>query len=342
MSRTHGLYLMCGGAAFLISLILTPIARVIAIKLGVMDWPDQKLKHHEQTVPYLGGIAIVVAFVLSLAWIRALTHFPTGTLTSIRGIFLGVGLIALIGLIDDIKKGGLHFRTKFLLQAFTAWVLIVFDIRIKFAHPEWLSTILTFLWVIGITNALNLTDIMDGLAAGIAIIASLAFLFISLPTEEIYVNFASAALAGACLGFLPFNLSKKYRIFMGDTGSLSLGYILAALSMGTSYTKINDIGLFAPILILALPLYDTVMVSFFRLKKGQSPFLGSDDHYPLRLRVMGWSRRQILSLCYLGTTLTCIGAYFMTCLSTTKSLFVVAGLALLLGIFSWKISKVKI
>lgn len=342
MSRTHRLYFLCWITAWLISLVLTPVARRVAIRWGIMDRPDAKLKTHGDDVPYLGGTAILAGFIVSLTLVRFFTHFPTGTLNAIRGIFLGSVLISLIGLVDDTAEGGLHFKTKFLLQTLAAVVLIAFDVRIKFAHPEWLSDLLTLVWVIGVTNALNLSDIMDGLAGGITVIASLAFLFISLPTEEIYVNFASAALAGACLGFLPYNLSKKHRIFMGDAGSLALGFILAALSMGTSYTKVNDVGLFSPILILALPIYDTFLVAFCRLKRGQSPFLGSKDHFPLRLRKMGLSQKGTLAITYALCIAASIGAYWMTRLPWFESLGVL-GLAILISVFlSWKILKVEV
>jgi UDP-GlcNAc:undecaprenyl-phosphate GlcNAc-1-phosphate transferase len=342
VSRAHGLYLLCWITAGLVSLILTPVARRLALRWNIMDKPDKNLKTHSEAVPYLGGIAILAGFIVSLVLIRFFTHFPTGTLKSIRGIFLGTILVSLIGFMDDARRGGLHFRTKFLLQSLAAVVLIAFDVRIKFAHPTWLADLLTLVWVIGITNALNLTDIMDGLAGGIATIASLAFLFISLPTEEIYVNFASAALAGACMGFLPYNLSKKRRIFMGDMGSLALGYILAALSMGTSYTKVNDMGLFSPILILALPIYDTILVSLLRLRKGQSPFLGSKDHFPLRLGAMGFNRKQILLICCIGSIAASLGAYLMTRLSPIGSFIVVCSALVIFGVLSWIVSRVEV
>ena len=342
MTRTHKLYLLCWIMAGVVSLVLTPIARRFAIRWNILDHPDQKLKTHGNAVPYLGGVGILAGFIFSLVMIRFFTHFPTGTLKSIRGIFYGTILISIIGLLDDTRRGGLHFKTKFILQTLAAVVLIAFDVRIKFAHPEWLADLLTLVWVIGITNAMNLIDIMDGLAGGVAVIASLAFLFISLPTEEIYVNFASAALAGACLGFLPFNLSKRYRIFMGDTGSLGLGYILAALSMGTSYTQINDIGLFSPILILALPIYDTTLVTILRLAKGQSPFLGSKDHFPLRLKAVGFNRSQILFTCYSLSIAAAIGAYLMTRLPFVQALVVMGAAVAVLGVLSWEVSKIEV
>src|SRR2546421_12575391 len=109
--------------------------------------------------------------------------------------------------------------------------------RIQFISPHWLGGALTMLWVVGVMNAVNIIDIMDGLASGIGVIASLGFLFISLPSEEIFVNFTAAALAGALLGFIPYNLSGRWKIFMGDTGSLLTGFVLAALSLGTAYTR---------------------------------------------------------------------------------------------------------
>src|SRR5262249_18518315 len=160
----------------------------------------------------------------------------------------------------------------------------------KFVSPSWFADLLSMFWIVGIINAFNIIDIMDGLASGIGMIASLGFLFISLPSEEIYVNFTSAALAGALLGFIPFNLSKRWKIFMGDTGSLLVGFVLAALSLGTSYTRINNVGVFSPLLILGLPIYDTILVSYLRYMRGMSPFRGSRDHFALRLETFGFFR----------------------------------------------------
>src|SRR4029077_8224239 len=149
---------------------------------------------------------------------------------------------------------------------------------------------------------------MDGLASGIAIIASFGFLFISLPSEQIYVNFAAAALAGALLGFIPFNISQRYKIFLGDTGSLFTGFMLAALSLGTAYTHVNNAGVFAPILILGVPLYDTILVTILRLQKGMSPFLGSRDHFALRLERYIY-RQEILICSYAVSILLAFAAY---------------------------------
>jgi UDP-GlcNAc:undecaprenyl-phosphate GlcNAc-1-phosphate transferase len=198
------------------------------------------------------------------------------------------------------------------------------------------------IWVMGITNSFNIIDVMDGLSSGIAAIASLAFFFIAMPLEDIHVNFCAIALAGGCLGFLPYNLSKRRKIFMGDTGSLTIGFILAAVAMGTSYSRFSFVGVFAPLLILAIPMYDTFLVSILRMRKGKSPFLGSKDHYALRLEKLGFSRGWILAITYTASGLLAFCAWLVTHLPTVGALLVVlfcisAGLAI-----GWFLSRVKI
>jgi len=309
---TNLLYFFTFSGALILSLILTPAARAAAMVLKILDHPITEIKTHKKPVPYLGGAAIYLAFTLTLLWVRVLTSFPTGTLRSLRGILIGGTFIFGLGLVDDIKHHGLHYSTKFFFQISAALMVILFDIRIKFIQPEWFGLLLTILWIVGLTNAFNLTDIMDGLASGIAVCASLAFFFISLPSEEIYVNFASIALAGAALGFMPYNLSNSMKIFMGDSGSLLLGFIASSLALGTSYGGKTSMVVFAPIMLLALPIYDTVFVSFIRMQKGQSPFVGSKDHFPLRLEYLGWSRKAILIFCLATTTLLAVGANIIT------------------------------
>ncbi|MHB9155284.1 MAG: glycosyltransferase family 4 protein [Endomicrobiales bacterium] len=325
-----------------ISYALTPVFRFLAVRFNILDHPYSDIKTHRVPTPYLGGLAIWSGWVISLFVIRLLTHFPTGTLRSLRGVLIGSLVIITLGLIDDVMPGGLGFKKKFVIQTLAALVLLVFSIHLQFISPYPVALAFSILWVIGITNAFNIVDIMDGLSSGIAVVASLAFVFIALPTEQIYVNFSAAALAGGCLGFLPYNLSKNRKIFMGDTGSLTIGFILAAVSMGTSYTRFNDIALLAPLLILAIPMYDTFLVMYLRWRKGMSPFLGSKDHFALRLEKLGFSRRQILVITVLACTILSVGAYLVTRLplagaSVLVTVFVVAALFI-----SLRLSKVKI
>lgn len=335
-------YLITLFSSFAVSLIITCLARKLAIRLSIFDKPITSIKTHKKPTPYLGGVGIFMGFLLSLVLIRYFTHFPSGTLRTLRGLFIGGSCIVALGLIDDIKPRGLHFSVKLFLQIVIAILLINYDVRIKFLKPAYFADILSVFWIVGIINAMNIIDVMDGLSSGVAAIASLTFLLIALPTEEIYVNFASAALAGACLGFIPYNLSTRYKIFMGDTGSLFLGFTLAALSVGTSYTKMNAIALYAPILILGIPLYDTCLVTYLRLRKGKSPFLGSKDHFTLRLEIMGYSRKQIILFVYIICIFLSIAAWLITKISIYNALAVYALIIFMAIYFTKKISKIKI
>ncbi|MEW6042146.1 MAG: MraY family glycosyltransferase, partial [Elusimicrobiota bacterium] len=302
---------------------ISPLLRKIALKLSILDIPHTDIKTHKTPTPYLGGIAIAISFWVSLSVIRFLTHFPTGTLRSLRGIFMGSFIIVLLGLFDDIKHKGLHFKPKFIIQSVAAILLILYGFKIKFIHPQWFADIITLLWIVGITNALNIIDIMDGLSAGTALIAALGFFLIGVPVEEeIFVNFVTIALAGSLLGFLPFNFSKRFKIFMGDTGSLFIGFVLAAASLGTRYTTINTLGLFAPLLILAIPIYDTVLVSYFRWRKGINPFLGSKDHFALRLESAGFTRKQILIMTYFAGMVLSFSSFLVTRVNFYTALFI--------------------
>jgi len=334
MTPMDKLYLECFILALSVSYIATPLLRRVALSFGVLDHPVSNVKTHKLPTPYLGGLAVALGMAIALMCARAWTKFPTGTLHALRGMMLGGSLILLLGLVDDVKRNGLGYRFKFLGQIVAALCLVAFDIRLHFIRPAWLADLLTIVWVVGITNAVNIIDIMDGLASGIGIIASLGFLFISLPSEQIYVNFASAALAGGLFGFIPFNFSRRWKIFLGDTGSLFTGFTLAALSLGTAYTHVNNAGVFAPLLILGVPIYDTMLVTILRLQKGMSPFLGSLDHYALRLERHGFYREEILVMSYAVSLLLTFAAYEVTVVVFEYAMliyFVMGIIALALG-----------
>lgn len=321
MAASGRLYLIAIVFAAVISFLLTPLVRLVCLRFGWVDAPSSAVKTHKQATPSLGGAAIFAGFSLTLLLLRFLTQFPTGTLRSLRGLLLGAGVVFLLGVIDDLKKPqGLHFKPKFGVQCLAAGLIILFGLRIQFISPDYLAVALTMLWVVGLTNALNIIDIMDGLSASQAAIAAVGFLMISLPSEELYVNFASAALAGAAAGFIPWNMSSRYKIFMGDSGSMTLGFILAAVSLGTRYSDVNDLGVFAPLLILLVPIYDTLFVMFLRMRKGQSPFLGSKDHFALRLEKLGYDRRQIVVMTAAGATLLGYCGFLVTLLPLSGAL----------------------
>ncbi len=341
IDATSSLYLFTFISALILSLILTPAARSAAVIFDILDHPSSAVKTHKEPVPYLGGLAIIISFVFSLLWVRVLTSFPTGTLRALRGILAGGILIFIVGLIDDIRHGGLDYRIKFLAQIAAACLVAWFGIHIKFIQPYWLAMALTVVWIVGITNAFNIIDIMDGLSAGIAAIAALFFLFISLPTEDIYVNFAAASLAGASFGFLPYNLSKKWRIFMGDSGSLLMGFVCGALALGTNYGDVSKLGVLSPLLILAVPIFDTLLVMCLRIMRGLSPFMGSKDHFPLRLERLGWSRKAILTFSLGMGAIFGVGAALATRDSDKIALGIFTGFFIFIGLFTAYLLRAK-
>ena len=309
------LYIFTFIFAFAISYFSISPLKKLAQKY-LLDTPT-KLKNHTGNIPLCGGAIIACGFFCSLIILRLLTNFPTGTLHNLRGLFLGSAIIFTLGLIDDFKKPkGLNPYIKLLFQTLAAVILIHYDIKINFLSAPW-DYILTILWVVGLSNAFNLIDILDGLAVSQAVVACVAFLFINLPFEFIYVNFAAVSLLGAGLAFWPQNHAGK-KVFLGDSGSMMLGFLLSALALGTRFSVINPAGVYAPLLILALPIFDTTFVSIIRLSKGINPLKGTPDHYPLRLKKMGFKNRSILLLSITISLILSILAFAITQVNTIK------------------------
>ncbi|MFC2091811.1 MraY family glycosyltransferase [Elusimicrobiota bacterium] len=282
------------------------------------DVPINKLKDHSRPVPY-AGTAIFLTFMTVIIGLRFFTHFPSGTLHRLRAIIFGGTIIFLLGLLDDILD--LDFKVKFFWQVIAAIILIYYGVCIKFFEVQQLNVAATLFWVVLVSNAVNIIDILDGLAVGVAGIAALAFFCITLPTEQIYVNYASITLFGVLSGFWLFN-KPPAKVFMGDAGSLFVGFMLASLSMGADYTGGNILGLFAPVLILGIPLYDTILVSYLRWRSGKPVFKGSKDHYALRLTVAGLSPWKIDILSYSISLLLAVSAFFITFTSLKNALLI--------------------
>ncbi len=332
--------------AFLIPLLLslgfTPLLRLLAVRFGHLDKPTN-IKTHKIPTPLLGGAAIFTAFTASLVFMRFYTSFPTSTLRNLRVLLLGGAVMFALGFVDDMRKPhGLGVKTKFAVQFAVAICTAYYGIRIHFVQPDYLGFALSVLWIVGVSNAFNIIDIMDGLSAGQAVLAAFGFLLIAFPSESIYVNFASAALAGGALGFLPYNMSYKYKIFMGDSGSLLCGYVLAVIAMGTKYTEVNPLGVYAPLIILAVPIYDTLFVSVMRLRRGHSPFMGSKDHFALRLEKIGFPRRKVVRLTSLVTLGLAVFAWIITQVPLGWGVLIVSMLAIEFVLVSMAIAKIKI
>jgi UDP-GlcNAc:undecaprenyl-phosphate GlcNAc-1-phosphate transferase len=329
------LYVKTIGTAFLLTLIATPLVRIVAMRMHWLDTPESDVKTHTVATPALGGVGIWIGFAGALVTARFMTSFPSGTLYNLRAVLAGGALVFLLGIFDDLRKPmGLDWKTKMLVQTAAAGMLVFFGIKLRFITPDYLAILLTLVWVVGICNAFNIIDIMDGLAASQGAAAALGFLFIALPSEDVYVNFAAAALIGAAGGFLPWNFSARRKIFMGDSGSLLIGFVLSALALGVDYTQINPLGVFAPLFILAIPMFDTFYVMFIRIRKGLSPFRGSLDHFALRLERIGYTRHQIVALCLVASVFLSLCALLVTLVSTPWAIwiyFVVGSFTLVLA-----------
>lgn len=320
------LYLFTCILSGLIVYVSLPLLKRFAAPF-LLDKPNA-LKKHTSPVPAIGGCAIFCATVLALVAVRFTTNFPTGTLHNLRGILLGGTLIFCLGILDDLRKPkGLPMKLKLCVQALAAAALIYYGVTIQIVSSPWVVYPFTFLWLVGLTNAFNLLDIQDGLCVSQAVICTLGLVFITLPSEFIYVNFAALALLGACLAFWPYNHAKQ-KIFLGDSGSTFLGFMLAALSMGAGYSEHVSSGFLAPFFILAVALFDTLFVMLARLLKHKNPLKGSDDHIALRLQRAGWSKQRVLLVfCAVGLGCNFLGFVITKCaLPVSLVLFAAAGL----------------
>ncbi|BFU94002.1 MAG: putative Phospho-N-acetylmuramoyl-pentapeptide-transferase [Nitrospira sp.] len=311
------IYILTFVLAVLLSLYGVPIARKAALKYGIVDAPDGRLKHQQEPVPYFGGLAIYLAFLMSLA-------FTFEFRQDVLGIILGGTIVVMLGLIDDF--GVLTPWTKLAGQLLAVFVLIKSGIRIEIAaFPEWLDLILTVFWMIGLINAFNLLDIMDGLSAGVGAVSASCLLVVSLVQGDQTIAFMLAALIGSLLGFLRYNWQPA-RIYMGDTGAMFIGLLLGAMTMIERYPSDHPFSLLTPVFILGIPIFDTLFVMYVRYQRGLPIFWGSPDHIAIRLRHWGMSVPQVVVVSYLATA--CVGAVGLLVMSVSEQV----AISLCLGI----------
>ncbi len=313
------LYFLTFALAFLFSLYLTPLFKQAALKFGIIDKPQGPLKKHAEPVPYLGGLAVYLSFLLATGFIHQYSR-------EVLGILLAGAIIVILGLIDDL--GVLSPRVKLLGQFIAACVLVKASIYIKLAIlPLWVAIPLTLLWIMAITNAFNLIDIMDGLASGVGAIAALVLVIVNYQSGRELVVPLSIALAGSLLGFLRYNF-RPARIYLGDAGSLFVGLMLAALSMNGAYTRVSLLGAVAPILILGVPIFDMLLVMYIRFRRGIPIMQGSPDHFALRLRKWRFSVEATVVSSYVAAVLLGVLALVLTRVNTLAVCMIVS-LALL-------------
>ncbi|MEZ4668948.1 MAG: MraY family glycosyltransferase [Anaerolineae bacterium] len=274
---------------FAASLGLTPVSRRIAMRLGVVDKPNQR-KIHQDHKPLMGGLAIYVAFALSL-----LLFSPPQHLRELASILAGTAFLALIGLLDDRYNLGIRIRLVAMIIA--ALGLVAAGIQIKLFGSPFIDVPLTVLWVLALTNATNFMDNMDGLTAGFTTIASGFFVLIAFSQGLTLVSSLAAALMGSAVGFLIYNFNPS-SIFMGDMGALVLGFVLAVLGIKLKFAQPPNVTWMVPLLVLALPLFDIGLVVITRLLEGRSHAQAGKDHTSHRLMSIGFSQRQTLFILY--------------------------------------------
>lgn len=285
MNPTGGELIAAALAAGAGSLVATPAMAWTARRLGVFDLPGG-YKAHAGATPMLGGVAVALG---TLAGVSAFGSWDARATAGLSALGLGSLIILVAGLVDDTR--GLSARHKFAWQLAAAAAgglcLALLGVRLDlFLHwPPAPIVLLTVLWVVGITNAVNFLDNMNGLCAGLGAVAAVALGIVNARTGEGTVALAAAALAGASLGFLPYNWPRAH-IFLGDAGSMLIGFLLAALSVMGVYTRgaeVPVLAVFTPLLVLAVPVFDGVLVVALRLRAGHPPWIGDRRHISHRL-----------------------------------------------------------
>lgn len=292
--KEYCLYFLAFVLALLLSLYITPLIKKAALQFGIIDKPDGKLKQHKAPVAYLGGLAIYISFLISLAFTFSFDQ-------EVLGLLLAGTIIVVLGLIDDF--GVLSPVVKLLGQGIAIFVLIRSGIYIKLEFVPWyVSFPLSFLWLIGITNAFNLIDVMDGLSTGVALVCSLILFVVGIWNERITIAIMAVSLGGSLLGFLRYNFEPA-KIYLGDTGSMFIGMMMGALAMIGNYTSKNVLACVTPVIILGVPIFDTLFVMYIRWRRGLCVIAGSPDHFALRLRKWRLSTKQTVIVSYVITAL---------------------------------------
>lgn len=338
-------------SAFIFTFVATPNVRKLAFRIGegAVDKPKDARRMHKKPIPRIGGLAMVFGFIVPLITIMIFSKISgdsqfwsqyTFASRQTTGLFMALTVIVVMGFIDDCKD--LPAKLKFVVQIAAALIVIfVGDIKIDvftnpnflsdnpyWVLPEWLSVVLTVLWIVFITNAVNFIDGLDGLAAGVSAIMSVSLVFISIRVGEYPIAILGIALMGSCFGFLPFNFNPA-KIFMGDTGSTFLGFMLATLSIQGVFKSYAVISFAVPLLILGLPLFDASFAMIRRILRGESPMKADRGHLHHRLVDMGFSQKQTVFILYAISGVLGITAVLLAESSVLRALLVVIAMIIL-------------
>lgn len=304
MNHNWLLYIAAFASAFAITLVTTPLAKKISYLVGAIDYPKDR-GMHKKPMPRMGGIAIVLGFMITVLVMYRFEH--TLELRQFAGFMVGASIIVVLGIVDDIKN--LRARFKLCIQILAAMIVIFSGIKINVVlwpvttYLQTFSIPITLVWIVGVTNAVNLIDGLDGLAAGVSSIAALCLMVLCIMTGTITAVMLTAALAGACLGFLPRNFNPA-EIFMGDSGSTFLGFVLAVSSILGVFKGYAILAVIVSMLCLGLPVFDTMFAMLRRMIRHKPIMQADRGHLHHRLIDRGFSQRQAVLILY-GLSLIC-------------------------------------
>jgi UDP-GlcNAc:undecaprenyl-phosphate GlcNAc-1-phosphate transferase len=320
------IYMLVFLTALLLAVWGTPVARWAAPRLGFIDLPSAR-RVHQRPTPRLGGMAVYLAAIAAL-----LVFGERFNIHQAVGILLGATLVSLFGLWDDRRS--LSPALKSLGQFGAAAILLLTGVQVHVFPYQWLNVVVTVVWIVGLTNAFNLLDNMDGLSGGVGAVASAFFLLLAAMNGQYLVGALSAALLGACIGFLVYNLNPA-SIFIGDAGAFFLGFMLAAVGIKLRFPEnVAIVTWMVPVLILGLPIFDTTLVFFSRLRRGLNPFnTPGKDHTSHRLVNMGFTQREAVLILHLICGALGLVAVFVT-QATILEGYVVGGAVALTGVLA--------
>lgn len=333
ISSTRIMYIIF---AFLIALLVsfasTPIASAIATRVGAVDKPNKR-RINQVPIPRMGGLAIYFGFLV------AVLCFADIASSEIRGILLGSVMVVVLGALDDVYQlpAVLKFGAQIVIALFVIWHGV--DVQIitnpfPWAESQYINIgnwgyLLTTLWIVGVTNAVNLIDGLDGLAVGTSTISCITLFIIALFTGEMTIALLLIAVIGACLGFLPYN-SHPAKIFMGDTGSTFLGFIMATVSVQGLFKSYAVITVAIPILILGLPIFDTGFAILRRIIQHKPVFAPDRGHLHHRLLDHGYNQKQAVYILYVISAALSLLAIITLFVSSAKAMIFLAAMLIIL------------
>lgn len=318
--------------AIAIAYLVTPLVIKLATKVGAIDIPKDNRRVHKVPIPRLGGLAIFAGFLVAVLSTIRLD-------SKLIGILIGATIIVVMGYFDD--KNPLRAKTKLLIQLLAAAVVVYSGVRIEFISKplpfifnyendyfilKSLSYPVTIIWIVGVTNAINLVDGLDGLAAGVSVISALTLAVVGFSLGQDSAAILAIILAGSTLGFLPYNFNPA-KIFMGDTGSLFLGYTLAVISVLGALKSTAALSILVPVLAIGFPIFDTVMAIIRRTLKGKSFMEADKGHLHHKLLDKGLTQKQAVLTLYSISAILGFGAIALAEATTN------VGVILVLAVF---------